>query len=374
MPQRRLFEGLEPRQLLAAFTVTNSEDSGPGSLRQAVLDANGAAGADTVSFSPSLNGQTITLTTGEMVVAGPLTITGPGANLLTISGNNASRVFRVNDGNTDLENIQFTGLRVRAAAAGSALDVSNANVTVSSCEFSDSVTGGAGGGIFLGDSTLTITDSLIYNNESINGGGIFVLNSSMTMRNCTVANNRSSQWGGGISRWTNLPSTHVTISNSTIAGNTSVLQGGGIYARIGEYTIVSTIIAGNTNSVSMTADDASTGGHGLNAQSVANSSNGRTTVSVRTPASVREALAWGFQDSSGRRLSPMATKPDSAVAPSKWPYWRRRAETRPRMRCISSARSWRALCSMAGMLRGDMTNSFFMLRRNTAWHNYNCKC
>src|SRR5262249_22828004 len=72
-------------------TVTNLNDGGMGSLRQAILDT--PAGG-TVDFEPGLSG-TITLTSGELAVDKSLDIEGPGANLLTVSGNNASRVFDV---------------------------------------------------------------------------------------------------------------------------------------------------------------------------------------------------------------------------------------------------------------------------------------
>ena len=45
-----LFDTLEPRKLLATFTVTSDADSGAGSLRQAVIDANAAAGADVIEL------------------------------------------------------------------------------------------------------------------------------------------------------------------------------------------------------------------------------------------------------------------------------------------------------------------------------------
>lgn len=78
----------------ATFTVTNNNDAGAGSLRQAVLDANATVAADTIVFAANVTG-TITLLTGEMLIDQSLTITGPGANVLAISGNNNSRVFYV---------------------------------------------------------------------------------------------------------------------------------------------------------------------------------------------------------------------------------------------------------------------------------------
>src|SRR5262245_16126875 len=79
---RPQLECLEDRWLPSTLTVTNNEDSGPGSLR---ADIAAAKSGDTIVFDPSLNGQTITLTSGELVINKNLTIQGPGAGLLTIS-------------------------------------------------------------------------------------------------------------------------------------------------------------------------------------------------------------------------------------------------------------------------------------------------
>src|ERR1700730_11054290 len=73
------------------LTVTNTNDNGTGSLRDAI---NTAAPGDTIMFNLSLPA-TIALTTGEVDISQNLTIAGPGANLLTVSGNNSSRAFSV---------------------------------------------------------------------------------------------------------------------------------------------------------------------------------------------------------------------------------------------------------------------------------------
>ncbi len=95
------------------FTVTNANDAGIGSLRQAVIDANSSAGADNIIFDSSLNSSTITLTTGEIEVADDLTISGPIAGYpgsITLDGNNASRHFNISGDSVPLtlENLTLT--------------------------------------------------------------------------------------------------------------------------------------------------------------------------------------------------------------------------------------------------------------------------
>ncbi|MFY9569896.1 MAG: hypothetical protein WAV20_00680, partial [Blastocatellia bacterium] len=77
------------------FTVMNTGDSGPGSLRQAIINANTNLGADTIIFQGGLTG-TITLTSGQLpTITENLTITGPGAPVITVSGNHASGIFEI---------------------------------------------------------------------------------------------------------------------------------------------------------------------------------------------------------------------------------------------------------------------------------------
>ena len=76
------------------LTVTSDSDNGPGSLRQAILDAQPG---DVINFAPNLAGATIRLTSGQLVVSNTLTIDGSTAPGVTVSGNGASRVVRITD-------------------------------------------------------------------------------------------------------------------------------------------------------------------------------------------------------------------------------------------------------------------------------------
>jgi uncharacterized protein (TIGR03118 family) len=98
------FELLEDRNLLSLFTVTSLLDDGSaGSLRAAIDQANAAPGPDTIAFARRLAGTVVLDSTrGELDITGSLTIDGPGADRLTISGNGASRVFSVTGSTTDV--------------------------------------------------------------------------------------------------------------------------------------------------------------------------------------------------------------------------------------------------------------------------------
>src|SRR5436305_8990891 len=73
----------------ATVTVSTANDSGAGSLRASIA---AALPGDTISFDPILNGQTITLTGGEIAITKALILNGPGAASLSISGNRTSRI------------------------------------------------------------------------------------------------------------------------------------------------------------------------------------------------------------------------------------------------------------------------------------------
>ena len=220
----------------ATITVINTNDTGPGSLRQALVMARNG---DTINFDSSLNEHKIKLTSGQLNVNKDIKISGPGANHLAVDGNAQSRVFYVNPGKT----VTISGLTIRNGHVtndfgggifndGGALTLSNCTVIGNSAYY--------GGGISnynFGDAsiaTLTLTNSTLSGNSAYSGGAIFNSmfggGASVTISNSTISGN-SADFGGGIKSGgggPNGPSTFVTISNSTISGN-SAGDGGGIY-------------------------------------------------------------------------------------------------------------------------------------------------
>src|SRR5262245_26547475 len=94
------------------ITVTNTLDSGAGSLRQAINDANACSDTNIIEFDAGVTG-TITLTSGQLLIAGHVTINGPGADVLSVDGNNATRVFYITN-----HTVTITGLTIANGNAG----------------------------------------------------------------------------------------------------------------------------------------------------------------------------------------------------------------------------------------------------------------
>ncbi len=226
----------------ATFSVTNLDDSGAGSLRQAILDANNAAGDDTIVFQAGLGG--ILLTSGRFTITGNLTLNGPGMGL-TLNGNNAARIFTVNSGVTatlSALKLQNGGIAndgtltlnnstiqssIWARRPGAAISNSG-TLTVNNCTLSgNSTTNDWGGGIYNSDSgRITVNNSTLSGNSAQSGGGISNLG-ALTVNNCTLSGNSATGAGGGIQIVGS--SATVTVTNTTLSGNSAQNGGGGIY-------------------------------------------------------------------------------------------------------------------------------------------------
>jgi len=238
-------------------TVTNTNDSGPGSLRAAI---DSAGTGDTIVFSLTYPA-VISLTTGSLTINTHLTIAGPGASSVTIDASNNTvmeRVFTVASGMVvSISGITVTGGRGGGTSAGS-LENSGGGIfnagtlTMRDAVISNNSTrnqGPGGGGIFnAGGATLTLINCIVSGNtaggSSIQSGlvaGGAIRNASgalLTLTDTTVSNNWA-QVGGGV--WNNgtLNVVGTTFSaNSAGVGisTTTVLEGGAIYAGSGQST------------------------------------------------------------------------------------------------------------------------------------------
>jgi hypothetical protein len=280
----------------ATITVTNTNDTGPNSLRQALANANDG---DTINFAVT---GTIGLTSGELLVAKSVTISGPGTATLTVDGNATSRVFQIGPGKTvAISGLTLTNGSTDSENGGGILN-DHAILTINSCAVQNSsaqsnrgggiyndgsagsgaltilnstVSGNyaysAGGGIYNdaangGSATLTIINSTVDGNSSIHGlpfhggagGGVYNDssggNAALTIRNSVVHGNYTSSAGGGIyNDAANGGSATLTIMNSTIDGNGAAYndipvgggEGGGIYNDAGIGTITNSVVSNN---------------------------------------------------------------------------------------------------------------------------------
>jgi hypothetical protein len=279
----------------ATITVTNTNDTGPGSLRQALTIANDG---DTVNFGVA---GTITLTSGGLPINKNITISGPGADQLSIDGNQAILVFGVFYGKA----ATISGLTASNAQSGILNDgtvtVTNCvlsghsragmynvgTLTASNCVISDN----SGDGLYNGHAILNVSDCIItansysgiynYNSHdpssSVEHGndrrdankidgpfpgdvtiantiisdnsehGIYNNGGYVTILNSTLTGNSTGQGsdGGGISIGSFKTPGGVTVINSTISGN-SASVGGGIGISYGGVTLVNSTISGNS--------------------------------------------------------------------------------------------------------------------------------
>jgi len=231
-------EALESRVLLSTITVQNLNDSGPGSLRDAVATANSQPGSDTIEFSRRLRGS-IVLTTGQMEITDSLVITGPGAARVSISGNYASRIFRIQAGQTVLM---------------SDLSLINGRQTTTDAIGIAVIRGGA---ILNEGSTLHLSRVTFVNNRAeapgegfgevnVVGGGAIANTSQATLeaRNCAFLNNTSSggtsyAFGGAVA---NVTGSTARTENCQFTRNhvTGALQNyGGAVGNVGGSTYLS---------------------------------------------------------------------------------------------------------------------------------------
>lgn len=187
----------------ATFQVTNLADAGPGSLRQALSDANNAPGADAVEFLVS--GE-ILLSSVPLLVSGDVAVNGPGAELLSLNGQGRSRVMNIQSGHAML-----TGMTLRNGTSPSLQP--------------------GGGVLVLGDLTMrrcVVRDcqTQMVGGVNADGGGVFVNNARrFVAEQCLFWNNRVPLGTGGAVR--GAPSSTVEVRNSTFSGN-SANQGGAL--------------------------------------------------------------------------------------------------------------------------------------------------
>lgn len=222
----------------ATYTVTKTADTNDGacdaadcSLREAIAAANASADNDNIVFAALFSGapQIITLSGTDLQINnnGTLAITGPGARLLTVSGNNQSRIFTNNvDATTTISGMRMTG--------------GNGASTVQN---------GRAGAVYNNDGFLTLEFVSIESNSAANGGGTNNAGSGsiMTIRNSALSNNTATGAGGAMQNFSTstLNLINVTVNHNTC--NSTLTGGGGIQAN-GTLTMSNVTFSGNSAS------------------------------------------------------------------------------------------------------------------------------
>jgi hypothetical protein len=259
----------------ATFVVDSSNDQGPGSFRQAVMDSNQAGGTNRIVFTNSVAyGTWILLWSGEVVISNSVTILAAEKNIALYNPQKVDRVLRIVNGTVNIYGM--TMLNGSNYIGGSILQ-EGGTLTLSNC----TVSGNAatfGGGIAQTGGTLEVIDSTISSNRVAGTGmGIYVqAGVSTTLRRCTLVGNSgigfTAASGGGVSHnGTSLildsctffangstggngggvlnTAGNAKITNCTFYANAS-FTGGGVVAQAGTVTLRNTLVAGNTTIIS----------------------------------------------------------------------------------------------------------------------------
>lgn len=251
-----------PRQTLKVSTASDENNgttdptTGTGtSLREALTLATSLGGTQQISFASSLTSTgavTITLTNVLPSITNAVVINGAGANLLTVSGGNAYRVFYVSAG----ASLSVTGMTIANGRVDNinVVDGSGAGIycggtlALTDCSLTNNFAGGTnrgqGGAIYAHGTSLSLLRCTIANNRARaggHGGGIHVDSGSASIDGSTVIGNQASAHGGGISAWTS----GVSIANSSISGNAGV-NGGGLYQNSASLFLSACSIYNNT--------------------------------------------------------------------------------------------------------------------------------
>ncbi len=294
-------EILESRIAPAVFTVTSAAEDGPGSLRQAVLDANANASPDLILFHLPAGVDTIRLTS-QISITDNLMISGPGADKLTLSGDHLSRIFKIeNDAiaghafGVTLQNLAFENgsdpndNNSPPTYEGGGAILSYQSLTLDHCIIANNHSGGNGGGIYIvtadagtgllidqcqfnGNTAaeagggiaastrgnIYVIESMLTGNSAQDGGGASLTIASsqdntgdLWISHSTVANNHAAASGGGLAL-ANLRNLYVpdstsfaAIYQSTLTNNSAATEGGGVVFSAGNGAVVSSSLNGN---------------------------------------------------------------------------------------------------------------------------------
>jgi len=207
--------------------VTKTADD--GSMAHSVTRWQNVCPNGAVTFQAGLAG-TITLTTGQLEVDKNVTITGPGAAVVTVTANNSGRVFNVQTGKTaSISGLTISGgnvLNADQSGRGGGIYVNtSASLTLTNCVVSGNKaldTNGGGGGAYNGGTLILISTTFSGNQSALEGGAIRN-DGTLSLTNSALSGNTAGTSGAAIQNGGPL-----AIYNSTLSGNTATGDGGAI--------------------------------------------------------------------------------------------------------------------------------------------------
>ena len=294
------------------FTVTNTDDSAPGSLRAAIAQANAKAGSDQIVFTDGVNG-TITLASVLPPITDEAELAINGGGDVTVSGNHEVGVFEVRSSSIEATTkLTLRNLTI-ADGAGAVTTVGRqggginndgtlevVNVTFSGNQAESG--GGIDNGLF---SKLKVTNSTFSGNSAVGGGGIYNRSGPLEVTNNTFSNNSASNSGGGIYHVSTVDM--VKVTNSTFSGN-SADEGSGIYNNGSptRVTLSNTILANSPSGGNCLGFPVTDGGYNIDS----GTSCGFTAASGSLSNTNPLLDPAGLQDNGGRTQT-IALQPDS---------------------------------------------------------------
>lgn len=230
----------------STIPVSNTNDSGAGSLRQAILDANALAGDDLIEITAV---DVINLLSPLPIISETVTIQGSGADQLAVDGGGSFRVFESTAVPLTITNLTVQNGNPAADAGGGirslgALTLSNVDILSNTGQF-------GGGGVYVAGG-VQMTNGRFQNNQSLAGigGGLWAASGAIISGTSFMSNSSSGQGGGAVvqinSRLTDVhfennqsltsnggglyASGLVTVTNATFISNTALTDGGAMLA------------------------------------------------------------------------------------------------------------------------------------------------
>ena len=243
----------ESQTIIPSFVVDTALDvvnpgDGKTSLREAIAFANASPG-HTITFDPAVFPAAGTTTIplagdaahGTLTLRSDVTILGPGAKALAITGGGLTSDFNVFTVEAGVQ-AALSGVTVtRGHFSGKGGGIFSSGIlTLTDCDITSNTAGSDGGGLYVASGTTTLIGGNVAGNAaSVAGGAIEVGGGAMTVTGTLITGNFAIAFGGGIGNLGTL-----SLRDVTVAGNTANSASGGVF-NLGTLTMIDCTVAGN---------------------------------------------------------------------------------------------------------------------------------